>query len=79
MLGRRPHALITGMEIEESEALLDELWAHATQEKFVWRHDWKAGDLIVWDNWCTLHHRNPFDDSQSRIMHRTQIKGVKPN
>jgi taurine dioxygenase len=38
-----------------------------------------AGDLIVWDNWCTLHHRNPFDDSQSRIMHRTQIKGVKPN
>jgi taurine dioxygenase len=79
MLGRRPHALITGMEKEESEALLDELWAHATQEKFVWRHDWKAGDLIVWDNWCTLHHRNPFDDSQSRIMHRTQIKGVKPN
>ncbi len=79
MLGRRPHALITGMEIAESEALLDELWAHATQEKFVWRHDWKAGDLIVWDNWCTLHHRNPFDDSQSRIMHRTQIKGVKPN
>ena len=79
MLGRRPHALITGMEIEESEALLDELWAHATQEKFVWRHDWKAGDLIVWDSWCTLHHRNPFDDSQSRIMHRTQIKGVKPN
>ncbi len=40
MLGRRPHALITGMEIEESEALLDELWAHATQEKFVWRHEW---------------------------------------
>jgi len=79
MLGRRPHALITGMEIEESEALLDELWAHATQEKFVWRHDWKTGDLIIWDNWCTLHHRNPFDESQRRIMHRTQIKGVIPS
>jgi taurine dioxygenase len=79
MLGRRPHALITGLELDESEALLDDLWEHATQEKFAWRHEWQVGDLIIWDNWSTMHHRNPFDDSQRRIMHRTQIKGVVPH
>ncbi len=78
MLGRRPHAWITGLELDESEALLDDLWEHATQEKFVWRHAWKPGDLIIWDNWSTMHHRNPFDDSQRRVMHRTQIKGLRP-
>ena len=78
MLGRRPHALITGLELDESEALLDSLWAHATQDQFAWQHVWKAGDLIIWDNWSTMHHRNPFDDSHRRIMHRTQIKGVRP-
>lgn len=78
MLGRRPHAWITGLELDESEALLDTLWEHATQEKFAWRHAWKPGDLIIWDNWSTMHHRNPFDDSQRRVMHRTQIKGLLP-
>jgi taurine dioxygenase len=78
MLGRRPHALIADMELEESEDLLDALWAHATQEKFAWRHTWRPGDLIIWDNWSTMHHRDPFDDAARRIMHRTQIKGVVP-
>ena len=79
MLGRRPHAWITGLELYESEVLLDDLWAHATQKKFSWRHSWKPGDLIVWDNWSTMHHRNSFDDSQRRVMHRTQIKGLVPH
>ncbi len=77
-LGRRPYAYIVGLPLDESEELLDRLWAHATQEKFAWHHEWNPGDLVVWDNWSTLHHRNPFDDSKRRIMHRTQIKGVKP-
>jgi taurine dioxygenase len=78
LLGRRPHAYIVGLSLEESEELIDRLWAHATQEKFAWHHDWKEGDLVVWDNWSTLHHRNPFNASKRRIMHRTQIKGIKP-
>lgn len=77
-LGRRPYAYIVGLPLDENEELLDQLWAHATQEKFAWHHAWNVGDLVVWDNWSTLHHRNPFDDSKRRIMHRTQIKGVRP-
>jgi len=78
-LGRRPHAYIVGLSLDESEDLLNKLWAHATQEKFSWSHEWKVGDVVLWDNWSTLHHRNPFDESKRRIMHRTQIEGIKPS
>ena len=74
-LGRRPHAWIVGLEIEESDALLDRLWAHASDPRFVWRHRWRAGDLLVWNNLGVLHRRDAFDPTVRRIMHRTQIKG----
>jgi alpha-ketoglutarate-dependent taurine dioxygenase len=77
-LGRRPYAYIPGLELEESEALLDRLWAHATQDAFVWSHVWQVGDLVLWDNRCTMHRRDPFDMSHRRIMHRTQICGDRP-
>lgn len=77
-LGRRRHAYIVGLELEESERLLDFLWAHATRAELTWAQVWKAGDLIVWDNRCTLHRRDEFDDSATRIMHRTQICGDRP-
>ena len=50
----------------------------ATQPEFVWRHHWRAGDLVLWDNRCTMHRRDPFDPATRRIMHRTQIKGETP-
>ena len=78
-LGRRPYAYVIGLPLDESEDLLNELWAHATQENFLWSHTWQVGDVVIWDNWSTLHQRNPFDDSKRRVMHRTQISGVKPN
>jgi taurine dioxygenase len=74
-LGRRPHAYILGMRVEESEALLDELWAHATTPRFAWRHVWRVGDLLMWQNLWVLHRRDAFDPGSRRIMHRTQIKG----
>ena len=77
-LGRRRFAYIPGLSLDESEALLEELWAHATQEKFYWHHQWQAGDVVVWDNRCTMHRRDDFPQSARRIMHRTQIKGDKP-
>jgi len=77
-LGRRAHAKVEGLADDESEALLDALWAHATQPRFVWQHQWRAGDLVVWDNRCTLHRRDSFDASQRRIMHRTQTRGTRP-
>jgi len=74
-LGRRRNAYIGGLPLAESEALLDELWSYATQEGFAWHNDWRVGDLVLWDNRCTMHRRDQFDPSTRRIMHRTQIKG----
>ena len=77
-LGRRRHAYIVGLPLAESERLLDEIWAHATQPQFSWHHTWRLGDLVLWDNRCVMHRRNPFDPAARRVMHRTQIKGDKP-
>jgi taurine dioxygenase len=74
-LGRRPNAYVVGMNIEESEALLDALWAHATQPRFTLCHRWKIGDLLMWNNLSVLHRRDPFDPKTRRVMHRSQIKG----
>lgn len=74
-LGRRPHAYILGLPVDESEALLDALWEHIDNPAFVYRHKWKVGDILMWQNLWVLHRRDPFDDSARRIMHRSQIKG----
>ena len=73
-LGRRRNAYIEGLSLEDSSALLDEIWAQATRESLSWRHHWRVGDLVLWDNRCTMHRRDAFDASARRVMHRTQIK-----
>ena len=77
-LGRRRNAYVTGLELDESEQLLDALWAHALKPEFQWRHHWQVGDLVVWDNRCTIHHRNAFPASSRRILHKTQTVGERP-
>lgn len=74
-LGRRTNAYVPGLPLDESERLLDELWAHATQDRFSYRHRWTVGDVVVWDNRMLLHRRQPFDPGQVRNMWRTQTKG----
>ena len=74
-LGRRRNSYIEGLSREESDALLEELWAHCTQPQFLYEHVWRLGDLVMWDNRSTMHRRDPFDGEARRIMHRTQIKG----
>ena len=74
-LGRRRNAYIAGLDLAESEALLDELWAYVARAEFAFEHVWRVGDLVLWDNRCTMHRRDPFDASARRIMHRTQVKG----
>jgi taurine dioxygenase len=74
-LGRRPNAYVLGLSVAESEALLDALWAHATQPRFAMCHEWKVGDLLMWNNLSVLHRRDPFDPKTRRVMHRSQIKG----
>jgi taurine dioxygenase len=74
-LGRRPSAYVVGLSVAESDALLDALWAHATQPRFAMCHEWKVGDLLMWNNLSVLHRRDPFDPKTRRVMHRSQIKG----
>lgn len=77
-LGRRRNAWLVGLELAESERLLDEIWSHATKPAFTWSLAWRVGDLVLWDNRCTMHRRDPFDPAARRIMHRTQIKAAGP-
>jgi len=77
-LGRRPNAYIPGLPLAESEALLDALWAHCTKPEFAWYQQWRAGDLILWDNRCVMHRRDAFYPTTRRVMHRTQIRGDRP-
>ncbi|HML14613.1 MAG TPA: TauD/TfdA family dioxygenase [Xanthobacteraceae bacterium] len=74
-LGRRPNAYVVGLSVPESEALLDALWARATQPRFAMCHRWQIGDVLMWNNLAVLHRRDPFDPKTRRVMHRSQIKG----
>jgi len=75
-LGRRRNSYVVGLSLEESESLLDELWRHATQPRFTFRQQWRVGDVMIWDNRCTLHRRDAFDPRARRLLHRTQIRAA---
>jgi taurine dioxygenase len=72
---RTNSSLILGMDLDASNQLLDELWAHIDNPEFTFTQVWQLHDLILWDNRCTLHRRDSFDPQSRRLMHRTQIKG----
>jgi alpha-ketoglutarate-dependent taurine dioxygenase len=69
---------IVGMDAAESRALLDELLAWSTQERFCYAHDWQVGDVVIWDNTGMLHRALPYDPSSERTMRRTTIAGDEP-
>lgn len=75
-LGRRSGA--SGILGEPDSTLWDALWDHCSDPALSWAHHWAVGDLLIWDNRCTMHYREAFDDSQRRMMHRTQTKGEAP-
>ena len=62
-----------GWPVEEGRALIEELIAFATQPQFVYQHHWTTGDLVIWDNRCTMHRGRPYDDTQRRVLHRTTV------
>jgi alpha-ketoglutarate-dependent 2,4-dichlorophenoxyacetate dioxygenase len=67
---------IVGMSVESGRALLTKLLEHATRLEFRYRHEWRAGDLVVWDNRAVLHRATPYDTvSQRRLMQRTTVSG----
>ena len=70
---------IPGMSEEEGRKLLDYLTDHVTQPKYVYSHAWRQGDLVIWDNRCTLHRATPFDDVKyKRDMRRTTVDEFAP-
>jgi taurine dioxygenase len=70
---------VVGMPNPEGLDLLQELVDFATQERFVYRHKWRVGDVLIWDNRCTLHTGTPFDlNKYKRHVHRTWVKGDRP-
>ena len=77
-LGRRRNAWLVGLDLAESEALLDALWAGIDDKAIAYTHRWRVGDLVLWDNRCSMHRRDAFDPNARRVMHRTQVKGVAP-
>ena len=67
------------MDEEEGKKLLADLIAHATQRQFVYTHRWRVGDLVMWDDRCTMHRGRPFDDlSHKRSVQRTTVADVGP-
>ena len=68
---------VVGLPVEEGRALLGELMEHATQDRFVYSHDWVVGDLVVWDNRRTMHRGRPYDMTKRRVLHRTTVSDVE--
>ena len=73
-LGRRAYSYVNGLSLEDSEALLDELWDYATCPEHVLLHQWQPGGVIIWDNRCLLHHREPY--TGERFLKRCQINAT---
>jgi taurine dioxygenase len=70
---------ILGLDHKEALPLLDDLLAHATQERFQYRHEWRPGDLVMWDNRCLLHKANgDYDMNQTRYLYRVMLQGDVP-
>ncbi len=70
---------VIGMPVADGLALVDELVEFMTRDQFVYRHKWRVGDLLMWDNRCTLHTGTLYDDTKYfREMHRLWVKGDRP-
>ena len=70
---------IIGMEDQDALALIDELMQHATQKKYEYRHRWRHGDWVLWDNRSVMHQANPdYDMSERRYLYRLMLKGEVP-
>ena len=82
-LGRRTNGYVMGLPLDDSEQLLDELWAHATQERFCYRHRWQVGQVVVWDNRRLMHMRYQWTQAKALyVAHadqgRTRPSGHEP-
>ena len=69
---------VVGLSLPEGRVLLSDLLEHATQRQFVYRHEWRPGDLVMWDNRAVLHRGRRYDLAQRRDMRRSTVEDVAP-
>src|SRR5262245_31311366 len=74
-ISRLMSAQIEGLSKQDSEAALDQLFEISEDPAIVYEHEWKLGDLVIWDNWCSIHARKDFPRDQPRLMRRLTIEG----
>jgi taurine dioxygenase len=77
-LGREGYGYVLGLPVEESDRVLAEIWRHMTRPEFVWQHKWRVGDVLLWDNRCTVHMRTAFHPESRRLLRRVTAKGERP-
>ena len=70
------HLSVYTSDAAKTEALLDDLWSYATRDEIAWKNQWQPGDVVLWDNRCTMHRRDAFDPHTRRVLYRTQIKSA---
>lgn len=73
-LGRRQDAYVPTLNLEQSEALLDEIWSYVALDQHVWTQVWQVGDAVIWDNRTVMHRRAAFAADSRRLMRRTQVR-----
>src|SRR6185312_10643488 len=74
-ISRLMSARILGLSRDESEAALEQLFELSEDPAIVYEHEWKLGDLVIWDNWCSIHARKDFPRDEPRLMRRLTIEG----
>jgi taurine dioxygenase len=74
-ISRLMSARIEGLSREESDMALEQLFEIAEDPAIVYEHEWKLGDLVIWDNWCSIHARKDFPREEPRLMRRLTIEG----
>jgi taurine dioxygenase len=79
LIGRQRGGAVVGLPQAESDALLSRIWNAATRPENTIAHDWRPGDVVIWDNLHVLHRRDAFDGDARRILHRAQIRALHPS
>jgi taurine dioxygenase len=77
-LGAKTEVEVVGLSVEEGSALVQQLRAHLTKERFRYEHKWSVGDIVFWDNQAVLHARTAFDPNARRVMKRISLAGPRP-
>jgi taurine dioxygenase len=68
-------ARIEGLPFHESEKILEQLFDISENPAFIYEHEWRLGDMVIWDNWCSIHARKDFPRDQERLLRRLTIEG----